>query len=1614
MSITPIPLSSLKRDKLNSQVNSFPYQLYECSYILRLKPFIKEVNQNLHRQSQGNVDVYLSCFHESVEQFILVLVCSNRTLLILCKEKDTQIKTKQLNWFKHPDKEINSICIDPSRGTWVLCACKDTSLFLVPVLSLIKETVKIINPTPSWSQTDLSKVRYAKPLKGSITCVTWWHTLDDRQIGIVGTKAGELIFLDLCLHQEVCRSGINHKIINLKLSQDFNDRTTYLYIYTTKKGTFQVLLEQPSPNADFTSPSSLTQAFDMGYDMVSDCHIESILITDRNENKDDLQIQNRMETLSNDFRYSIHQVKYQKWIAKHEYKGNALEVFSDLKHLPEYVYHVPDCCSNILLSDNFIMTSLKEGRKVSLVILSRMFSVTSFGRQGLKKPDPSRKAEFQTFELPEGEKLIEYYKTVFKQPKSWNDDFPYNAGYEDITELASFLIVTEDGVLECRPKISPENYFVELAMKTDIEVAERLGLTLDLNIPLLCEFIGDKVIKDKEISTAIKYYNLSKCSPTKRATQLIEYSTVTESLIYIKQVLKKEINSLTSKEKKILADMAMLCYIEQVMESQKTGTFVKNLCESFKAFISDNFDYNHETAMSFLASNGLVDYLFDIAKARGLIQEALSLLASHGLFHIPQSVQNMLLDREFASVVCKASDGIFIKHMLPEEATKFLLARADITKQSITTLSNLLPKLEEVTLLQIARVFDPSRQFVKPYLEKSDNIKRVASSITVDTSSSEETSYPSSTSIITLFLKTLIILNARRTVQHLPDMKLLSSHISGQMSWSGSISKGAESMGTNEMLRSEVAHVQLACGNQHIAYITSDRELYTWGSANDGRLGHGDLVEERGCAHPMRVESLHMHGIQVLSVACGLMHTIALCQEGVYSWGGNKYGQLGIGDYRNRSRPFLLPDISSQLINSVACGNYHSLAITIDHKVYSWGWGVHGQLGLGSTESEPNPQQITSLKEHRIIQAVAGYAHSAVLTSKGVIYTFGGGVYGQLGIGTSVKKTSPQLVQTLTNESIYLIASGSFEIMAVSGEQTIYCWGRNYHQFHICGKAENSRFGRQMACNTNDISHRYLPEELHFKLQQPIIQLVCGNWHYMALTATNYIYTWGYNDCGQLGHYNKIDQPAPRLVKALFRRSIHGIAAGSEFSVAVDGDDQVLGWGRADGGLIGVENEAPVNTNPVARRTILSVLAPTPVAGLPIHFDQVSIGSGQSFNRDLVFDQNFDLPDLSSLGQETAPYSSEAILFSLFKLTGLYKPCVITQYATQLQQWFVLSFCFELREKWDKAYTYRMKAIHEYYKLKSKNIDHRSYSDRVYFIVSGLFKKFEDILTEDIEEESSLVEMILCVLLIFEQWVNENLSFRRLEDIMRKHIEALSPLFAIVFFGFISQPFNIKIPVLRFALYHVTKQHPATKHFSNIFYNELLAQIICHMDSGTNWYSFMSEAINKNLSEPEENITVPIEDSTLSKEEMLKEIITYKQKLLNVKSFITLSNAVATTLAAASIAQRLEDQTENFSSRERSNTAENIPDATVFTCSHNLPRYYMLEIVVPEFLSRMAELPQPLVQTAEVLSKFYKQHDLRIPMACPCCVYNQLRNEQLHTLRESGIEILNNRSSEWS
>lgn len=92
-----------------------------------------------------------------------------------------------------------------------------------------------------------------------------------------------------------------------------------------------------------------------------------------------------------------------------------------------------------------------------------------------------------------------------------------------------------------------------------------------------------------------------------------------------------------------------------------------------------------------------------------------------------------------------------------------------------------------------------------------------------------------------------------------------------------------------------------------------------------------------------------MIGKRVTDIACGTYHSLALTNAGeVFSWGHNNCGQIGNGNTNNQLSPIRLnfsDDNSDDKIITVSCGYYFSMALTESGRVYSWGYNANGELG---------------------------------------------------------------------------------------------------------------------------------------------------------------------------------------------------------------------------------------------------------------------------------------------------------------------------------------------------------------------------------------------------------------------------------------------------------------------------------------------------------------------------------------------------------------------------------------------------------------------------------------------------------------------------------------------
>ncbi|XP_052733906.1 RCC1 domain-containing protein RUG3, mitochondrial isoform X1 [Vigna angularis] len=190
------------------------------------------------------------------------------------------------------------------------------------------------------------------------------------------------------------------------------------------------------------------------------------------------------------------------------------------------------------------------------------------------------------------------------------------------------------------------------------------------------------------------------------------------------------------------------------------------------------------------------------------------------------------------------------------------------------------------------------------------------------------------------------------------------------------------------------------CSNHNIRFVLDIGELYTWGrDEGDGRLGLGPgrgPDHAGGLSIPSRVKELPY---PVAAASCGGFFTMALTEDGqLWNWGANSNYELGRGDKTGGWKPRPIPSLENVKIIQIASGGYHSLALTGDGKVLSWGHGGQGQLGHGSVQNQKIPAVVEALSQEHIIYITCGGSSSAALTENGKLYMWGNANDSQLGV----------------------------------------------------------------------------------------------------------------------------------------------------------------------------------------------------------------------------------------------------------------------------------------------------------------------------------------------------------------------------------------------------------------------------------------------------------------------------------------------------------------------------------------------------------------------------------------------------------------------------------------
>ena len=165
--------------------------------------------------------------------------------------------------------------------------------------------------------------------------------------------------------------------------------------------------------------------------------------------------------------------------------------------------------------------------------------------------------------------------------------------------------------------------------------------------------------------------------------------------------------------------------------------------------------------------------------------------------------------------------------------------------------------------------------------------------------------------------------------------------------------------------------------------IDEDGIPYVWGTGGSATANSASKSADILPAVPEYLPS----GLPVLDVSCGLGHALFLVKGGrVYAWGNGGNGRLGLGTLTDRSDATPIVELDGHDIQSVCCGASHSMALTRTGKLYAWGKNSQGQCGRGPNAEDALKPVLVSLLKEEVCQIAAGWDHSLGLTTAGISF----------------------------------------------------------------------------------------------------------------------------------------------------------------------------------------------------------------------------------------------------------------------------------------------------------------------------------------------------------------------------------------------------------------------------------------------------------------------------------------------------------------------------------------------------------------------------------------------------------------------------------------------------
>mmetsp|Transcript_42394 Transcript_42394/g.99549 ORF Transcript_42394/g.99549 Transcript_42394/m.99549 type:complete len:916 (+) Transcript_42394:139-2886(+) len=306
----------------------------------------------------------------------------------------------------------------------------------------------------------------------------------------------------------------------------------------------------------------------------------------------------------------------------------------------------------------------------------------------------------------------------------------------------------------------------------------------------------------------------------------------------------------------------------------------------------------------------------------------------------------------------------------------------------------------------------------------------------------------------------------------------------------------------------------------------------------------------------------------------------------------------------NKSKEVIFPTETRTLLEAlggtapvqVACSDQHALLVAESGEVFAWGDASGGRLGFGVDTSQVAnpvvavPVPVESLRGVVITRVSCSSVHSLALTAEGELYAWGQAANGVLGIAdTSRLFETKKNVGAFTDRPIKvegfqgpmtkyrvktMACSETFNVAVTEGGPC-YAWGCVDEGRLGIGEWKDLTLPR----DRNKARHCPTPVEIEGLRGQRVARVSCGDSHTLVVTEGGEVLAWGSAEYGKLGvgdvsklpadAEGRVHSPVPLHVDGLRGMSVVSVSAGHSHSLAATKDGVVYAWGSAEEGKLG-------------------------------------------------------------------------------------------------------------------------------------------------------------------------------------------------------------------------------------------------------------------------------------------------------------------------------------------------------------------------------------------------------------------------------------------------------------